>query len=172
MKGDFNMHTKNKTHMLLIDYIKSNQNKFYKVAYMYTKSKEDALDVVQEAILKALKSSNSILQKEYLSTWFYKILINTAITYINRRKITYPLEFASEIVSDKAIEKAEILDLYDAIDKLDEIEKSIIILRFFEDLKFKDISDITGLNINTIKTKTYVILDKLKIQLECEVDDS
>ena len=161
----------NKNYLLLIDYIKKNQEKFYRTAYMYTKSKDDALDVVQEAVLKALKSSNGIRESRYIPTWFYRILINTSISYIKKRKNEYPLEFIQEGLEAKEIRTDDNLDLYRAIDKLDESEKTIIILRFFEDMKFKDMANITGLNINTLKTRTYQILGKLKIELNSEVDD-
>ncbi|MGB3366537.1 MAG: sigma-70 family RNA polymerase sigma factor [Acidaminobacteraceae bacterium] len=165
------MKKSNKNHLLLIDYVKNNQEKFYRTAYMYTKSKDDALDIVQEALLKALKSSHTILESKYIATWFYRILINTSITYINNRKVTCPLEFISETLKSKETNENENIDLYTALEKLDDLEKSIIMLRYFEDLKFKDIALVTGLNINTLKTRTYLILDKLKLQLECEVNN-
>lgn len=161
----------NKNHLLLIDYIKVNQEKFYRTAYAYTKSKDDALDVVQDTVVKALKSSHKILESKYIGTWFYKILINTSITHINKRKVTLPIYSLNETLKAKESNFTDNIDLHEALEKLDDEEKSIIILRFFEDLKFKDIAAVTGLNINTIKTKTYLILDKLKLQLECEVDD-
>lgn len=161
----------NKKHILLIGYIKENQEKFYRTAYSYTKSKDDALDVIQEAVLKALNSSHTITEERYIGTWFYRILINTSLTYIKKRKITYPIEFVSETLKAEEKNEAEKIDLHSALEKLSDEEKSIIILRFFEDLKFKDIAVITGLNINTIKTKTKVILGKLKLQLEYEVSD-
>lgn len=166
------MKSTHKNHILLIEYIKTNQNNFYKTAYMYTRSKDDALDVVQDAVLKALKASGAIKESRYIGTWFYRILINTSLTFIKRRKVTYPLEFVEDKLVSKEVQTADQIDLHNALGKLDDLEKSIIILRFFEDLKFKDVAEILGLNINTVKTKTYVILDKLKLQLECEVYDA
>jgi RNA polymerase sigma-70 factor (ECF subfamily) len=65
----------------------------------------------------------------------------------------------------------EIIDLHDALDCLNDEDKTLIILRYFEDLKFKDIAEITDSNINTVKTRIYKILSMLKIHLECEVDE-
>lgn len=159
----------NKNHVLLIDYIKKNQEKFYRTAVVYTKSQSDALDVVQDTVLKALKASHTIKESKYIGTWFYKILINTSITHINSRKVTYPLEFVSEKLVAKEANNIEKMDLHNALSTLDEMEKSIIILRYFEDLRFKDIAEILDLNVSTVKTRTYVILEKLKVQLDCEV---
>ena len=64
---------------VLIEYIKENQEKLYKIAYTYTKNQETALDVVQEAITKSLENINKLRNEEYVKTWFYRILINEAI---------------------------------------------------------------------------------------------
>ena len=108
------MSTNSKNHLALIDYIKHNQDKFYKVAYSYTKSREDSLDIVQETVYKALKSSKSIKQSQYISTWFYRILINTSITHINNRKSVVTLEHLENHVT-VAEPREEILDLYELI---------------------------------------------------------
>lgn len=155
------------TYKLLVDYIQNNQEKFYRVAYSYCKSREDALDIVQEAIYKGLKSYKSI-QTKYIESWFYRILINTSISYLRKNKEL--LTFQPEML-DEAVEDKDYMDLYDAIDLLDPDEKTIIILRYFEDKKFKDISDILNTNENSIKTKLYRILRKLKMTLDLEVDD-
>ena len=57
------------------------------------------------------------------------------------------------------------LDTLRALDVLDEKERTVIVLRFFEDLKLQDIADVTGDNLNTVKTILYRSLKKLKIQL-------
>ena len=64
---------------VLIEYIKENQEKLYKIAYTYTKNQETALDVVQEAITKSLENINKLRNEEYVKTWFYRTLINEAI---------------------------------------------------------------------------------------------
>ena len=70
----------------LIEYIKANQNKLYKIAFTYTRNQELALDVVQEAITKALENIGKIKNEEYVKTWFYRILINEALKTIKRNK--------------------------------------------------------------------------------------
>ena len=64
---------------VLIEYIKENQEKLYRIAYTYTKNQEAALDVVQEAITKSLENINKLRNQDYVKTWFYRILINEAI---------------------------------------------------------------------------------------------
>lgn len=58
------------------------------------------------------------------------------------------------------------IDLYKAIDELNPKLKTIIILRFFEDMKLEDIANITHTNVNTVKSRLYKALHLLKINLE------
>ena len=153
------------TYKLLVDYIQNNQERFYRVAFSYCKSREDALDIVQDSIYKALKSHKSI-QTDYFESWFYRILINTSISHLRKRKdsISYDPEAMTLGAEDK-----EYIDLYDAIDGLNLEDRSLIILRFFEDKKIKDVAEILNMNVNTVKTRLYRILKDLKIQLDPEV---
>lgn len=79
---------------ILIEYIKDNQEKLYRIAFSYSKNEEAALDIVQEAITKALKNINKLSEESYIKTWFYRILINESLQYIrkNKRILTYELE--------------------------------------------------------------------------------
>jgi len=155
-----------KIYILLVDYIQNNQEKFYRVAFSYCKSKEDALDIVQDAIYKALKSYKSVHSEQYISTWFYRILINTSISHIRKKKELLPFDTLIEGTT----EDKEYLDLYDAIDDLAPEDRTLIILRFFEDLKIKDIATILELNVNTVKTRLYKVLKDMKLQLDWEVE--
>ena len=76
---------------VLIEYIKENQNKLYKIAYTYTKNQDLALDIVQEAVTKALENIHKLKQEEFVKTWFYRILINEALQTVkkNRRNSCY-----------------------------------------------------------------------------------
>ena len=64
---------------LIENYTIENKEKLYRIAFSYTKNKEDALDIVQESVLKALKSANTLKNPQYIKTWYYKILTRTAI---------------------------------------------------------------------------------------------
>lgn len=70
----------------LIQYILENQDRFYRVAYSYTRHQEDALDVVQSAVCKAVEAYESIQNEDAVKTWFYKILINECLAVLKKRK--------------------------------------------------------------------------------------
>ena len=158
--------TKDEKFELVERYIVENQQTYYRLAFSYVKNKENALDIVQEAILKALRSIDRLDEVNYMKTWLYRIIVNTAIDFIRKHQRVSTMEddnlqghlpFSENEMSD--------LDLQEAVDQLPPMYKTIIILRFFEDLKIDEIADITGDNVNTVKTRLYSALRKLRIEM-------
>ena len=70
----------------IVTHIVENQEKFYRLAFSYVKNKDDALDVVQNAVCKALDHYESLRNEEAVKTWFYRILVNESVHFLNRRK--------------------------------------------------------------------------------------
>ena len=151
----------------LEEYVVENKEKLYRVAYSHVKNADDALDIVQESIFKALVSLNTLKNPEYTKTWFYRILINCSLDFIRKQKKIIPLD--DEVLYSYINESNDTytdIDLHRALDELPEDYRSIIILRFFEDLKLEEIAEILNENINTVKTRLYKSLDKLRIKME------
>lgn len=149
-------------------YLIENREYYYRLAYSYVKNEADSLDIIQESIIKALTSIESLKEIEKVKSWFYKIVIRTSIDYIRKNKKYTEMIEISQIISNGKNDEYKDLDLYKALDELDETYKTIIILRYFEDLKINDIADILDENPNTVKTKLYKGLKKLKIDIgEC-----
>lgn len=149
--------------------IENNQERYYKVAFSYVKNREDALDIIHNAIVKALQSFHTLRNPEYAQTWFYKILTNECISFLRKNRKVIPLEDlqAPPPAGDLTdIHKDEYIDLYAAIDKLPPDMKTIVILRFFEDMKYEEIAEITSTNLNTIKSRLHRALKHLKLDME------
>ena len=147
---------------VLTEYILSHQADFYRLAYSYVKDRDAALDVVQESIVKALSKADSLREPAYVKTWFYRILVNESITWFRQGKRLVPLEDQLEQEAEPECDPGARLDLYDAIEKLSEKERTVIRLRFFEDLKLEEIARVTGANLNTVKSRLYKGLKHLK----------
>lgn len=147
----------------LIQYILENQDRFYRLAYSYTRHQEDALDVVQSVVCKALEAYESIKNEDAVRTWFYRILLNECLAVIKKRKrilLTGDGLEQDEAYYEKGYEQED--ELEQELDRLETDIQEIIKLRFFEELSLKEISQITGLNLNTVKTKLYRGLKQLK----------
>ncbi|ENZ9551826.1 RNA polymerase sigma factor [Clostridioides difficile] len=147
-------------------YIIDNKDSFYRIAYSYTKNEEDALDVVQEAMYKALYSVENIKEVNYIKTWFYKILVRTSIDFIRKNRKYNNITDIDLIDETGEYDKYTDLDLRRALEELPIEYKSIIILRFFEDLKIEEVAIILDENVNTVKTRLYTALKKLKLKIE------
>ncbi len=145
----------------LTEYIVAHQEEFYRLAFSYVKNRDAALDVVQESIVKALSRADSLRQPQYMKTWFYRILLNESMNHYRRGKRLVPLETVPDAPAPTG-DPADRLDLYAAIDRLSPQEQAVIRLRFFEDMKLEEIAQVTGANLNTVKSRLYKSLRKLR----------
>lgn len=124
----------------------------YKMAFICTKNEHDALDIFQDTVLKAYISISKLKNPNFFKTWITKILINNVHTskrYSNRVKDTDLDDYVGDI-SYSNIEKN--LDLYKAIDSLDDKYRTPIILQYFYNLTTLEISEVLDCNENTVKT--------------------
>ena len=140
----------------------------YKTAFTYVHDRDEALDIVQEAITKALQNINKLKHQEYVKTWFYRILINESLQYIkkNKRNNLYEIENLENEIVDYSEIPIENIEIYKCINKLNEKIRTVIILRFFEDMKIEEIAYSTKTNENTVKSRLYKGVQELKKMIE------
>lgn len=147
----------------VVTYILENQTNFYRLAFSYTKNREAALDVVQNAICKGLEKYKDIRNIKYLKTWFYRVLVNECLIYMQKNKREFlcePSEMKEEVYVEPAYEHSNMV--YEFIDALPEQNKTVIMLHYYEEMTLKEISQILGVNLNTVKSRLYAGLNKLK----------
>ncbi len=124
----------------------------YKMAFLHVKNEHDALDIYQETVYKAYINISKLRNTKYFKTWITKILINNV-----NMKNRYYNKFQDEQVEDYIGEISysnleEHMDLYDAVDSLEEKYKTPIILQYFHDLTISQIAEIMECNENTVKS--------------------
>ena len=142
-----------------------NYERYYRLAYSYMRNENDALDVVQESAYRAIRDCRKVRNKDYRSTWIYRIVVNTALDMLRRKKKENITEELPEIPVE---DQYQDLELRTVLNQLDDKSRTIILLRYFEDLKLEDIADIVGDNLNTVKARLYRSLKKLRLNLEAE----
>ena len=142
-----------------------NYERYNRLAYSYMRNEDDALDVVQESAYRAIRDCRKVRNKDYLSTWIYRIVVNTALDMLRRKKKETTTEELPEIPVE---DQYQDLELRTVLNQLDDKSRTIILLRYFEDLKLEDIADIVGDNLNTVKARLYRSLKKLRLNLEAE----
>ena len=150
------------------DYIINNQKYLYRIAFSYVKNKDDAFEVVQYTIYKSLSSSRLIKDLNSVKPWVTRILINTSFNFLKKRYRDITNDEVFDSVEDCNVSVLDKIILKNALENLPIKLKTIVILRFFEDFKIKDISNILDMNENTVKTNLYKALKILKINLEEE----
>ena len=130
---------RNVSHILekqLTDYLVTDQARFYRLAYSYLKNREEALDAVQTAVCRALEKQGELKEPEALRAWFYHILVHVCMDVLRSRKRV-------TLIPPEALDAGS-----------------------YEDLSLKEISTVTGWNLNTVKTRLYTGLKKLRISME------
>lgn len=142
----------------------------YNLAFRMFNNISDAEDITQEVFLKIYRNIEKCAGKSSIKTWVYTITYNTCIDEIRKRKgkkdISFDMEiegeendFSFEIASNEPtpeqalMQKEGLLDIEQAINSLNEQNRTIVYLRDIKGLSYNDISTITGLNVGTVKSR-------------------
>lgn len=153
-----------------ISVLKGNNKIIYKVCNFYCKSHEDRKDLAQEIIIQLWKSFEKYDVQYKLSTWIYRIALNTAISFYRNKKRKhniYPLdENVIEIIDDnlqmQEVEAGIVL-LQTFINQLDQFNKALMIL-YLDDNSYREIAEILGITETNVATKISRIKQKVKQQ--------
>lgn len=155
------------TYEILVEHILENKEKYYRIACCYVYQNDAALDIIQNAICKALENYRSIKNDKAVKAWFYRILINECLSYIKKAKREIPFEtmdFKEELYYEEAYEPK--LEVFQKVCGLPEKMKSIIILHYYEQMTLIEISQILDVNLNTVKSRLYAALRRLRKEME------
>jgi RNA polymerase sigma-70 factor (ECF subfamily) len=153
--------------------IRENQGIVHKVCSVYCNDEEDRNDLFQEILAQLWKSFSSFRNESKISTWMYRVALNTAITSYRKSKkhqgfarLTIEnLQIAEDTQPQDISENIALLRK--AVERLTGIEKSIILL-FLEDKSYEDIADITGITQNYVRVKMNRIKKKLRLLMTSE----
>lgn len=147
-------------------YLIDGQTRFYRLAYSYLQNREDSLDAVQTAVCKALERRDSLRSAAALRSWFTRILLNVCMDILHQRqKVAFvPEEDLDTGSYEDPLPEDDTLSC--RVDILPPEVQTVVKLRFYEDFTLQEISDATGWNLNTVKSRLYAGLKKLRVSLE------
>ena len=142
-----------------------NYDKYYRLAKSYTYNSDDAFDIVQNGACRAITAGKKLKNEEFLETWIYRIMLNEIFRFYKSNKSIQilPQDMAPETGYEDTYEN---FDLQAALDRLDPKDKSVVILKYFEDMKLSEIAHVLNEKENTVKSRLYRSLEKLRLQLE------
>lgn len=145
-------------------FIWQNRDRFYRLAYAYVHNDADALDIVSASIVKALEHKGGLQDGQAIKTWFYRIVVNTAIDSIRKRKRVIYLDDL-RTPDPSAADRYADSDLQRALARLPDAYRMTVILRYFEDLPIEEVAAVQKMNVNTAKSRLYKALELLKTDL-------
>lgn len=138
----------------------------HKVCRLYAYTEADRQDLFQEIVIQLWKAFPRFKGDSRLSTWMYRVALNTAITGLRRQKnfiTSYePAGLPAHHYEEHSQGEEERLQaLYQAIEKLNEVEKAIIML-YMEERSYEEMEEILGISQGTLRVKMNRIKDKLR----------
>ncbi|RIX46022.1 RNA polymerase sigma factor SigW [Paenibacillus nanensis] len=158
------------------------QDKLYHMAYRMLSNRQEAEDVVQDTFLRVYKNLDRFDETLKFSTWIYRIATNLCIDRLRKRKQTYSLDAESQdyegldgysmIPSDDRTPESELIlsdtqrIIHQAMETLPPKYKSVMMLRYIQDLSLQEVGDILGMPVTTIKTRVHRGREFLRKKLE------
>ena len=153
-----------------IHVIQENEGLIYKISKLYTDSREDEQDLYQETVYQLWKSFDSFRNESRISTWIYRIALNTAIAHLSKEKKRGRTQPINDLVLNRTDPNDHIREdryetLYSYIRELNTIEKGIILL-YLEGKSYEEMAMITGFTSTNIGTRLARIKQKMITQIK------
>lgn len=129
---------------------------------------EDADDVLQNTFLKAWKSLPTFQGKAKLSTWLYRIAINESLDFLRRQKAATlssadaDLSVANRLLADDYFDgdKSQAV-LQEAIATLPDVQRTVFTLRYYDEMKYSEMSEILGTSEGSLKASYHIAVQKI-----------
>ena len=146
--------------------IQENYKCIYRYCFYHVRNREVAQDITQDVFLKFIKEIDRYKEYGRLKNYLYVIAKNSIRDYI-RKTQNVNLKLVEEEYDDGGIDKKLMqMSIWEALDSLDDLDKEIIILRYYQELRIKDISQIIDIPASTVRYKLKNAEKALKNRLE------
>ena len=97
-----------------------NYERYYRLAFKLMRNQDDALDVVQESAYRAIKDCKGVRNKDYLSTWIYRIAYNTAISSVRKKRYEF---LAIEETTLENVSEEEVTNLFGQTESTEQVQR-------------------------------------------------
>ncbi|MBC7915322.1 MAG: RNA polymerase sigma factor [Pyrinomonadaceae bacterium] len=149
---------------LFQEVFKSNSKKIYHLCYGYTGDDDAANDLMQETFMKVWQNLDKFRNQAMISTWIYRIAVNTCLSWLRVEKRQPKDELTDKIIDTKVDEVSDkneqVALLYKCIAQLEETER-IIISMVLDELPYAEIAEISGVSEGNLRVKIHRIKQKL-----------
>lgn len=153
--------------------VKAYSERLFWYVRRYVGCQEDADDLIQEIFVKVWAALPSFRGEARLFTWIYRIATNEALNFLRRQRVRAALNFKS---LDSEVERRIDEDPYfnggeaerrlmKALQKLPQKQRIVFSMRYFEDMSYEEISEVTGTSTGALKASYHIAYEKLKKEL-------
>jgi len=152
------------------------QEKIYWTIRRIVIDHEDANDVVQLVFIKVWQNINKFRQDATLYTWLYRIAVNESLTFLKKKRKTFliPLhnveqELSASLEDDNYFTGDEIQKkLHKALLTLPQKQRLVFNMKYFDDLKYEEISSILGTSVGALKASYHLAVKKIKKNIDLD----
>ena len=150
--------------------IKKYQKKLYSIIRRMIISHDDTDDVLQNTFIKMWHHLDSFKEDSQLYTWLYRIATNESLTFLKKKRTKFfiPMvdveyKLSQSLESDQYFKGDEIqLRLQKAILKLPEKQRLVFNMKYFEEMKYEDMSEILGTSVGALKASYHIAVKKIE----------
>jgi RNA polymerase sigma-70 factor (ECF subfamily) len=158
--------------------VRKYEKRLYLVIKRMVNDHDDTNDIMQEVFIKAYDSLDSFREESNLYTWLYRISVNFAINFLNKKKLRQFFHYdelimpliSGDLKPDERMEKAEQSNkIQKAIDTLPQMQRLTFVMRYYDELSYEEISKILKKSVGTLKANYFHAFKKIEEYLKNEV---
>lgn len=146
--------------------IEMTQPDLLRFSFMLTRNKELSLDLCQDSYISAIKKITTLKDPKQFKQWLFRILKNNFYDYKKSKKNSNHTEISNVSETVFVEDQSNLVDNLNAaealLSQLEPQDRELVLLVYLEEFTFKEVSEITGVPENSVKTRVYRALEKIK----------
>ena len=144
--------------------VREQKSTIYTVCYMFSNDEDEVNDLFQETLINLWKGFESFRNESKLSTWIYRVAMNTCISADRKKRRQgnkVPLSMNINLYDDEDHETKQVRQLHEPIQRLDLIDRALVMM-WLEGMSYEEIADVVGISVKNVGVKLVRIKEKLK----------
>lgn len=142
------------------------QQSIFRMIFKMTGSSVEAEELTQSVFVKVYTNLSQFNPKYKFFSWLYRIALNESLNYLKSRKNISAINVNTSVTHENPEvifhKKERKKALQQAIMELNPMERTLIVLKYYEEMTYKDISNVTGLSVKKVKSRLFTGRKKLK----------
>ena len=144
--------------------VREHKSTIYTVCYMFSNDEDEVSDLFQETLINLWKGFESFRHESKLSTWIYRVAMNTCISADRKKRkqgTKVPLSMNINLYNDEDHETKQVRQLHERIQRLDLVDRALVMM-WLEGMNYDEIADVIGISVKNVGVKLVRIKEKLK----------